>query len=182
LPFEVGDDTFLKVAVRSTAVVPLSSWVSLRHGVRFEHGFPLGGPSLLPKVERYFAGGDTTIRGFKLDRARVEVVEYPIYGMAGGLSGVEYRPIGGNLRIIQNVDLQFPISPPWFGALFMDNGVVADSLHDLGPAKFRHGVGIAPLLLKLPIGDLSFAWAWPLDPGPGDTKIGVFHVNIGLLF
>ncbi|HET6282136.1 MAG TPA: POTRA domain-containing protein [Polyangia bacterium] len=181
LPFEIGDDTFLKVAVRSTAVVPLASWVSLRHGLRFEHGFPLGGPSLLPKVERYFAGGDTTIRGFKLDRARVEVVEYPIYGTAG-LTGVEYRPIGGNLRIIQNIDLQFPISPPWFGALFMDNGEVADSLHDLGPGKFRHGVGVTPLLLKLPIGDLSFAWAWPLDPGPGDTRIGVFHVNIGLLF
>ena len=34
----------------------------------------------------------------------------------------------------------------------------------------------------LPIGDVSLAWAWPLDPGPGDTKIGVFHVNVGLLF
>jgi outer membrane protein insertion porin family len=185
LPFPVGDDTFLKVAVRSASVVPLAPWLSLRHGVRFEQGFPLGGPSLLPKVERYFAGGDTTIRGYKLDRARVEVVEYPIYQPAGGgagLSGIEYRPIGGNLRIIQNIDLQFPISPPWFGALFMDNGVVADSLDGLRPGRFRHGVGIAPLLLKLPIGDLSFAWAWPLDPGPGDTRIGVFHVNIGLLF
>src|SRR5450631_1107777 len=26
-------------------------------------------------------------------------------------------------------------------------------------------------LVKLPVGDLSFSWAWPLDPGPGDTKI-----------
>lgn len=182
LPFEVGDDTFLKVSLRSTSVLPLTRWLAVRHGVRFEHGFPLGGPSLLPRVERYFAGGDTTIRGFKLDRARVEVVEFPIYQGGIGLTGVEYRPIGGNLRIIQNIDLQFPISAPWYGAIFMDNGVVADSLDDLGPRRFRHGIGIAPLLLKLPIGDLSFAWAWPLDPGPGDTKIGVFHVNIGLLF
>jgi hypothetical protein len=41
---------------------------------------------------------------------------------------------------------------------------------------------VSPLLLRLPIGDLSFAWAWPLDPRPGDTKIGVLHVNVGLLF
>ena len=31
-------------------------WLLLRHGLRFDQGFPLGGESLLPKVERYFAG------------------------------------------------------------------------------------------------------------------------------
>ncbi len=179
LPFPVGDDTFIKVGVHSMTVVPLASWLSLRHGLRFDNGFPLGGPPLLPKVERFFAGGDTTLRGFKLDRARVEVVGFPLYP---GIYGVEYQPIGGNLRILQNIDLQFPISPPFYGAVFMDNGVVADSLDGLGASKFRHGVGVSPLLVKLPVGDLSFSWAWPLDPGPGDTKIGVLHVNIGLLF
>ena len=48
--------------------------------------------------------------------------------------------------------------------------------------KVAKRVGVTPLLIKLPVGDLSFSWAWPLDPGPGDTKIGVLHVNIGLLF
>jgi outer membrane protein insertion porin family len=188
LPFAVGDDTFLKVAVRSTSVIPLTPWLSLRHGLRFEEGFPLGGPQVLPKVERYFAGGDTTIRGFRLDRARIEVVQFPLIPVdaaapgSTGLYGAEYRPIGGSLRILQNIDLQFPISAPWYGSIFMDNGVVADSLNGLTAKQFRHGVGISPLLLKLPVGDLAFAWAWPLDPGPGDTKIGVFHVNIGLLF
>jgi outer membrane protein insertion porin family len=186
LPFPTGDDSFLKVGVHSLAVIPVGKIFFLRHGIRFDQGFPLGGASLLPKVERYFAGGDTTIRGFRLDRARTEVVEYTIIPPAvpGGaaLYGVEYRPIGGNLRILQNIDLQFPISPPWYGSVFMDNGVVADSLDELGASRFRHGVGISPLLLRIPIGDLSFAWAWPLDPGPGDTKIGVFHVNVGLLF
>jgi outer membrane protein insertion porin family len=179
LPFPIGDDTFIKIGVHSMAVVPITSWLSLRHGLRFDNGFPLGGAQLLPKVERFFAGGDTTLRGFKLDRARVDEVRFPIYP---GIYGVEYRPIGGNLRILQNIDLQFPISPPFYGAIFMDNGVVADSLDGLTPDKFRHGVGVSPLLVKLPIGDLSFSWAWPLDPGPGDTRIGVLHVNIGLLF
>jgi outer membrane protein insertion porin family len=186
LPFPTGDDSFLKVGVHSLAVIPIGRILFLRHGFRFDQGFPLGGASLLPKVERYFAGGDTTIRGYRLDRARTEVVEYPLIppAMAGdpGLYAVEFRPIGGNLRILQNIDLQFPISPPWYGSVFMDNGVVADSLEELGASRFRHAVGISPLLLRIPIGDLSFAWAWPLDPGPGDTKIGVFHVNVGLLF
>jgi outer membrane protein insertion porin family len=178
LSYGYADVSFVKVSGRSTVVIPLATWLSLRHGLRYDQGFPMG-ESLLPKVERYFAGGDTTIRGFKLDRARVDVARFP---NAGEIEEVQYRPIGGNLRLLQNIDLQFPISPPWYGAVFWDNGVVADSLDGLTPSQVRHGVGVAPLIVKLPVGDLSFAWAWPLDPGPGDTRIGVLHVNIGLLF
>ena len=106
--------------------------VCLRLGFRFEQGFPLGGASLLPKVERYFAGGDTTIRGYQLDRARIELVRYLDPSFAtGDVYRVDYRPLGGNLRILQNIDLMFPISPPWYGSVFLDNGVVADSLDGL---------------------------------------------------
>ncbi len=181
-PLDVGDDTFLKISIRSLSVIPIGRFLFLRHGFRFEQGFPLGGASLLPKVERYFAGGDTTIRGYQLDRARVEIVSYPDPSLGGTINRIDFQPLGGNLRILQNVDLLFPISPPWYGSVFIDNGVVADSLDGLSARAFRHGAGISPLLIRLPIGDVSLAWAWPLDPGPGDTKIGVFHVNVGLLF
>ena len=179
--FSLGyaSSSFLKVGLHSTVVVPLASWLSLRHGFRYDQGFPTGSDSLLPKVERYFAGGDTTIRGFQLDRARIE--ENRI-AYVGDVYLVQYRPIGGNLRLLQNLDLQFPILPPWYGSVFWDNGIVADSFDGMRAASWRHGIGVTPLLIRLPIGDLSFAWGWPLDPGPGDTKIGVLHVNIGLLF
>jgi outer membrane protein assembly factor BamA len=184
LPIDIGDDTFLKLGVHSLTVLPLGRFLFLRHGFRFDQGFPFGGASLLPKVERFFAGGDTTIRGYALDRARTEVVTPidPATGNPIALSRIDYRPLGGNLRILQNIDLQFPISPPWYGSVFLDNGVVADSLDGLAAARFRHGIGVAPLVIRLPIGDISLGWAWPLDPGPGDTKIGVFLVNVGLLF
>jgi outer membrane protein insertion porin family len=188
LPFAIGDDTFVKVGVHSLSVIPLGHRIYLRHGFRYDQGFPLGGASLLPKVERYFAGGDTTIRGYQLDRARVEVIQFPLIPVdptnprVGGLYAVEYHPLGGNLRILQNVDLQFPIMPPWYGSVFMDNGVVADSLYGLKVSQFRHGIGVAPLIIRLPIGDVSVGWGWPLDPGPGDTRIGVLHVNVGLMF
>ncbi|HVT10320.1 MAG TPA: POTRA domain-containing protein [Polyangia bacterium] len=187
-PFAIGDDSFLKVGVHALSVIPLGKRIYLRHGFRYDQGFPLGGASLLPKVERYFAGGDTTIRGYQLDRARVELVEQPLAPAdprnpaAGGVYLVEYHPLGGNLRIVQNIDLQIPIAPPWYGAVFMDNGVVADSLDHLSLNQFRHGIGVSPLLIRLPIGDVSLAWGWPLDPGPGDTRIGVLHVNVGLMF
>ena len=183
LSFGYADVSFVKVGARSTIVVPLFPWLMLRHALRYDQGFPLGGESLLPKVERYFAGGDTSLRGYRLDRARVDTVL-----IAGGIGSpgqadlVQYRPLGGNLRILENIDLQFPISPPWYGSVFLDNGIVADSFGGVTAGGFRHSIGVAPIIVKVPVGDVTFAWGWPLDPGPGDTRIGVFIVNIGLLY
>jgi outer membrane protein assembly factor BamA len=173
-----GEDTFVKLTGRSLVVVPLLPWLSLRHSVRYDQGLPFRAP-VLPKVERYFAGGDTTIRGFELDRARSEVIRSPL---SPGIDSVQYRPVGGSLRVLHNVDLQFPIIRPWYGAVFLDSGVVADSLLGLDPARFRHGIGVSPLLIRLPIGDLSVSWAWPLDPQAGDAPAGRLHFNVGLMF
>jgi len=178
LSFDAGEDYWVKVVARSLSVVPVLPWLSVRHSVRFDQGLPVGAP-VLPKVERFFAGGDTTIRGFELDRARTEVIRS---SLSPGVNAVQYRPVGGSLRILHNIDLQFPILRPWYGAVFLDTGVVADSFDGLGAARFRHGAGISPLLVKLPIGDISLSWAWPLDPQPGDTPIGRLHFNVGLMF
>jgi outer membrane protein insertion porin family len=173
-----GEDRFVKLVGRTLSVVALTDWLTLRHSIRYDQGLPFGAP-LLPKVERFFAGGDTTIRGFELDRARIEVIRAPL---TSGNDSIRYRPVGGNLRVLHNVDLQFPIAPPWYGAVFIDSGLVADSLLGLRVADFRHGVGISPLQIRLPIGDISVSWGWPLDPQVGDARIGRLHVNVGLMF
>jgi outer membrane protein assembly factor BamA len=174
-----GEDTFLKATVRTLNVVPVSRRVSVRYSLRYDQGFPLGGASLLPKVERFFAGGDTTLRGFELDRARTDDVQAE---SVPGLTIAQHRPLGGSLRILQNLDLQIEILGAWFGGLFIDSGVVADAFDGLSPQSFRHGAGIAPLVVKLPIGDLSIAWAWPLDPKSGDSASGRLHFNVGLMY
>jgi outer membrane translocation and assembly module TamA len=126
-------------------------------------------------VERFFAGGDTTVRGYDLDRLLTETIYVP------SAFAVQYQPVGGNLRIIQNIDLQFPILRPWYGSVFLDSGVVAFSFDGLSASHFRHGLGVAPFVFKLPIGDLSLAAAIPLNPKPGDSSWR-FHVNVGLMF
>ena len=95
---------------------------------------------------------------------------------------VKDRPLGGSLRILLNLDLQYQIAGPWFASVFVDSGVLTDSLDGLPASAFRHGAGIAPIVIRLPIGDLSVAWAWPLDPGPGDATGGRVHFNVGLMF
>ncbi|MGA7740760.1 MAG: POTRA domain-containing protein [Polyangia bacterium] len=176
--FDLGSDSFVKLSGHSFAVVPLLPWLSLRHSLRYDQGFPLAGASLLPRVERFFAGGDTTVRGYDLDRLLTETVYIPI---APGVFAVQYQPVGGNLRIVQNIDLQFPILRPWYGSVFLDSGVVAFSFDGLSASDFRHGLGFAPFVFKLPIGDLSLAFAIPLNPKPGDSSWR-FHLNVGLMF
>lgn len=179
LSLGLGENTFVKVQVQSLSVVPLSRRWSLRHGLRYAQGVPLDGSTLLPKVERFAAGGDTTLRGYQFDRARTEVREYPV---ANGLTLVQYFPLGGNLRILSNLDLQVQLAGPLYAGVFLDTGIVEDSLAAVRAGRFRHGAGITPLVFKLPVGDLSIAWAWPLNPGPGDSRLGRLHFNVGLMF
>jgi outer membrane translocation and assembly module TamA len=87
----------------------------------------------------------------------------------------------GNLRILQNIDLQFPISAPLYGAVFLDTGMVGYSLDDISARDFRHGLGFSPLLVKLPVGDLSLSFAVPLNRRPGDDTWRL-HFNVGLMF
>ena len=176
--FDRGSDSFVKLSGRLLAVVPVLPWLSLHHSLRTDHGFPLRGASLLPRVERFFAGGDTTVRGYDLDRLLTEIVYVPI---APGVFGFRPQPVGGNLRIVQNIELQFPIARPWYGSVFLDSGVVAFSFDGLSASDFRHGLGLAPFVFKLPIGDLSLAFAIPLNPKPGDSSWR-FHLNVGLMF
>jgi outer membrane protein insertion porin family len=178
LAFNVGEDSFVKFYGRGLAVVPLLSWLSLRYSIRYDQGFPLGGAALLPKVERFFAGGDTTIRGYQLDHALTETISRP---GTNGLSYFSYRPMGGNLRILQNVDLQFPIAAPLYGSVFLDSGMVGYSFDGISAGDFRHGVGFSPLLIKLPVGDLSLSFAIPLNRHPGDDTWRT-HFNVGLMF
>jgi outer membrane translocation and assembly module TamA len=105
-----------------------------------------------------------------------------VYSPLGyGLHGVRFQPVGGNLRIVQNIELQVPVVRPWYASVFLDSGVVAFSFDELSASDFRHGVGFAPFVFKLPIGDLSLAFAIPLNPKPGDSSWR-FHLNVGLMF
>jgi outer membrane protein insertion porin family len=178
LSFDESHEKFLKLYARGLSVVPLLSWLSLRYSIRYDQGIPLGGAALLPKVERYYAGGDTTIRGYQLDWALTETIRSPA---TDGMTYVQYRPVGGDLRILQNIDLQFPISKPLYGAIFLDSGMVGYHVGNIAATDFRHGIGFSPLLIKLPVGDISLSFAFPLNRHPGDDTWRT-HFNVGLMF
>jgi outer membrane protein insertion porin family len=182
-----GTDDFLKFNVNGQAFIPLPKEMTIAFSARYDHALPLGGAVVLPKVERFYAGGDTTIRGFEEDRAWTERVEAPAAPLSGA-TVIRLRPQGGNIRLLTNLEFQFPIwresiifGLPLMGAVFMDNGLVTNSFKAFTWTDFRHSVGVA-LRIITPVGFSSFEYAWPLDPEIGDPQTGRFHFNFGFVF
>ncbi len=182
-----GDSAkFFRVSATAQGYVPLGGQISLAQGVRYDHGFPLGGAVLLPKTERFFAGGDTTVRGFEADMLRTEDTCVELPGAGEPCLQRVRRPAGGNIRLIYNFEIEFPWlaskKVPIKSALFFDTGLIVDSYAGFSLSRFRHAAGFAPVRVGLPIGFLSFEYAFPLDPDPGDDPTGRFHFNFGFVF
>ena len=182
-----GDSAkFFRVSATAQGYVPLGGQIALAQGMRYDHGFPLGGAVLLPKTERFFAGGDTTVRGYEADMLRTEDTCIELPGAGDPCLQRVRRPAGGNIRLIYNFEIEFPWlaskSVPIKSALFFDTGLVVDSYAGFSLRSFRHAAGFAPVRVGLPIGFLSFEYAFPLDPEPGDDPTGRFHFNFGFVF
>jgi outer membrane protein insertion porin family len=193
-----GDATFLKVGFKAQHYLAVSKGpepdylrvgprLLLTNALRYDQGIPLGGSVLLPEVERFFAGGDTTVRGFEQDRLLTEIIEEDVPPI-GGLTQFSVRPAGGNIRFIHNIDLQLRVwdksvlfGLPWASAVFLDTGLVTNSLADFEARDLRHALGIAFLRLLTPLVSVSLEWALPLDPQLGDNPRGRFHLNLGFV-
>jgi outer membrane protein insertion porin family len=186
--FLLGTARFIKLGMSGQHFIPLGSRFRISNGIRYDHGIPLGGDVALPEVERFFAGGDTTVRGFEQDRLAIEVVEEEL-SPYGGVTQFRVIPAGGNIRLIHNLDLQmrvwensaifgFPIA----SAIFLDTGIVTNSWRGFEVRDLRHSLGIALARLIAPFGSFSIEYAIPLDPELGDNPRGRAHVNFGFLF
>lgn len=177
-----GDGSFIALAFQSMFLKPHGpvlrtedGWpyhgmrrFNIKLNLRVNYGIPLLRPAL-PVVERFFAGGDTTTRGYDNDALRAEEVRAPVGSLFNDLA---YRvvPQGGNVRILSQIEWEFAISQklpwPWVGALFVDTGAVFDGWERLQWNDFRFSVGLSLLRLLTPFGPISLDYAYPLTlPG-----------------
>ncbi|WP_428267096.1 POTRA domain-containing protein [Haliangium sp.] len=181
-----GQQSFVKLGASGQHFLSLGSRLVLSNGIRYDHGIPLPlSDSLLPETERFFAGGDTTVRGYEEDRLATEIIEEPVPPL-GDITRIRVLPAGGNIRFVHNLDLQLRVwelfGVPVASAIFLDSGLVTNSLDGVKPTDLRHALGVALLRLVAPFGSISLEYAVPLDPQLGDNPRGRFHGNFGLLF
>jgi outer membrane protein assembly factor BamA len=128
----------------------------------------------LPASERFFAGGDTTVRGFALDRLGTEET----------LDDQGF-PQGGNGLALFNVELR---APYWKGlglVGFIDSGNVFKFAGDidLGALRVATGLGVR---YRSPIGPLRVDVGFKLHPllleSGGREKGYVVHISLGQAF
>jgi outer membrane protein insertion porin family len=120
----------------------------------------------VPISERFFAGGESTVRGFGFDLL--------------GPRNINGQPIGGQGLLIANQEFRFPIYRQFRGIVFYDAGNVYLRFQDFDPSDVRHVLG-AGLRYDMPLGPLRLEYGHKLDRRPGESAGEVFFA-IGAAF
>jgi len=133
--------------------------------------------SSLPFFDRFYAGGITSVRGFR-DNTLGPKVNEP-NSVSNG------RPLGGDLRLVGGADILFPApfakdNKQLRLSGFVDFGNVygIDEKFDSGQMRYTTGVSAN---WYSPLGPLVFSFARPLNAQPGD-QTQFFQFTIGTAF
>ncbi len=153
--------TFHRLPGRRTVVFASRAAFGLANGFPSEvqptdaDGNPLPGPPVvvddLPASERFFAGGDTTIRGFALDRV----------GAPNTISPNGY-PTGGNAVVVLNGELRFPVWRDVGAVVFADGGNVFRRVNEFDISALRGSYGFG-MRYKSPVGPIRIDLGFKLD-------------------
>ena len=135
---------------------------------RLRLGFadPLGAVKNLPLSERFYAGGEKSVRGF--GRRRL-----------GPLSADD-NPIGGFSLLEGSVELRRPLWQELGGAVFLDFGQVSTRRFHVPVRDLEFSAGFG-LSYQTPVGPVRVDLGFPFRPPRGDRPFQV-HFSVGAYF
>jgi outer membrane protein insertion porin family len=178
-----GEVGFMKAYVQGFAFRPMPGTarviVATRAAVGLADGFErlVPGEPLpvedLPASERFFAGGDSTIRGFALDRV----------GAPNTISATGF-PTGGNAILLLNGELRFPVWRDFGGVLFVDGGNVFRRVTEFDFGELRGSAGFG-LRYRSPVGPIRLDLGFNMDRRVLGGKLEdrtALHFSLGQTF
>jgi len=143
-----------------------------------------GNGSDVPTSERFFSGGETTLRGFPINGAGPQRTVPACSNPADPSTCVNLQvPIGGRQLFILNSELRFPlgIKEGLGAAVFYDGGNVYGPI---GISRFiqdyTNTIGVG-LRYKTPVGPIRFDIGQNLNPVTG-VKATQFYITLGQAF
>ncbi|HKP12275.1 MAG TPA: BamA/TamA family outer membrane protein, partial [Blastocatellia bacterium] len=140
---------------------------------------------LLPISQRFFAGGATTLRGFKFEQAGPQGILEP----RDETELPTLVPLGGDAEVILNFELRYPLTNQLRLVPFYDLGNVFRRVSDISFGGMTHTIGLG-LRINTPIGPVGIDYGYLLDP-PTFTSAtgvilrqpqGVIHIRFGQTF
>jgi outer membrane protein insertion porin family len=172
--------TFRRLPGRRTVVFASRAALGLADGFEREvlptdaDGNPIPGLPIviddLPASERFYAGGDTTIRGFALDGV----------GAPNTISANGY-PTGGNAVLLLNGELRFPVWRDLGAVVFVDGGNVFRRVteFDLGELRGSYGFGVR---YHSPVGPIRVDLGFKMDSLRAGENRTAIHFSLGQAF
>ncbi len=167
-----SDIQYYKITYSAGRYWALSDTVSFKLKSELGYGAGYGSSGELPFFTNYFAGGSTTVRGFKSRSL----------GPTDTLS--PFGPTGGNRRILLNTELLLPVPGQQKSdksmrlGLFIDGGQVYGTHQSLDLGELRFSTGLAFNWFS-PVGPLTFSIAKPLNRKATD-QTEVFQFTFGV--
>jgi outer membrane protein insertion porin family len=140
---------------------------------------------LLPISQRFFAGGATTLRGFKFEQAGPQGILEP----RNEMELPTLVPLGGDAEVILNFELRYPLTKQLRLVPFYDLGNVFRRVSDISWDGMTHTVGLG-LRINTPIGPVGIDYGYLLDPPIFTSATGVIlrqpqgiiHIRFGQTF
>ncbi len=170
-----SDFEYYKVNLNGSYFLPLGESLTYKvgGGIGYGDGFGDSAGIGLPFFKNYHAGGSRSVRGFD--------------GRSLGPrdSGDTPQPLGGDRRILVNMELLLPpfgdgVNKDKRFGLFVDGGMIYGQGEDVDLGDMRYSVGLAFNWFS-PIGPFSLSYGEPLNDKAGD-EIENFQISFGTLF
>lgn len=170
-----GDNHFYKVQHDSKWYFPITGddrWVLM---YRTREGFvqEYGDSDFVPLQDRLYAGGTATVRGY--DSRDIGPQETGLFGLG------ETVRVGGNLRLIQNLELRYKLNDMIRLYGFADAGGVWRDSGDFSLSDMRYSLGLG-LGFDIPrMGPIRIDYGFPINPDD-DQGNGRLHLMSGFAF
>ena len=161
-----GKFSFYKITTEAKKYIDIGWQTVFASRLKLGLGDAIGADKNFPLFERFYSGGEKSVRGY--GRRRL-----------GPLSASD-DPLGGLSLLEGSLELRRPIWKELNGALFIDFGQVSKRSFDIpvGDLQFSAGVGVS---YATPVGPLRLDVGFPFKPPRGD-KAWQIHFSIGAYF
>ena len=176
LSWEVGlpgsDLEYYKLTYRNSLYAPIGNSLVFKASSELGYGGGYGDTEDLPFFKNYFAGGSSSVRGYKSR------------SLGPRDSGATPEPLGGSRRVLANAEILFALpgvdSNDKRLGLFVDAGQVYGTGQSLDLGALRYTAGVSFNWFS-PLGPLGLSYGVALNEETGD-ETETFQFSLGRFF